>query len=570
MTSKISNIAKNTSYFTFALILQKVISFAYFTIIARALSPEDLGKYYFAISFTTIFAIFIDIGLSNVLTREVAKTSGGEIEKATSSLCHSRESGNPGESRRNKASKMFINNATVLRFTPGFPIGLRPSGMTGDRAKENAQSLLSSVLAIKIPLAVLSLAAAVALVNIMGYPEITRHLVYLSSACMILDSFTLTFFAISRGFHNLIFESVASVIFQLVALSFGLTALRFNLGLRWLIGALVAASVFNFCYSAILTRWKWKVYPAPFKLDIKLCLTGHPKRCGVKLLAKYDKALIKSIAAITVPFGLFAIFQRIYTYLDSVLLSVLAGDLYVGYYQIAFKIVFALQFLPMAFTASLYPAFASYWARNKEQLVVTFERAMNYLIIISLPIIAGIIILADKIILLFKSEYTEAILPLQIIMAALFFIFINFPIGSLLNACDRQKANTINMGAVLAVSVIMNLSLIPFFQKNYQNGALGASITVVATNFLMFLLGMRWVSRIIAYRPMKIISVFLKTAASVFVMLALILFLKPLLNIFIIIPLAGIIYFAILFLLGGFKKEDVASIWKSFRGTRNA
>ena len=70
---KILNIAKNTSYFTLALIVQKIISFSYFTIIARNLLPDDLGKYYFAISFTTIFAIFIDLGLSNVLMREVPK-----------------------------------------------------------------------------------------------------------------------------------------------------------------------------------------------------------------------------------------------------------------------------------------------------------------------------------------------------------------------------------------------------------------------------------------------------------------------------------------------------------------
>jgi O-antigen/teichoic acid export membrane protein len=59
---KIASIAKNTSYFTAALILQKVVSFSYFTILARNLIPEDLGKFYFAISFTTIFAIFIDLG----------------------------------------------------------------------------------------------------------------------------------------------------------------------------------------------------------------------------------------------------------------------------------------------------------------------------------------------------------------------------------------------------------------------------------------------------------------------------------------------------------------------------
>ncbi|MCK5358508.1 MAG: oligosaccharide flippase family protein, partial [Elusimicrobiales bacterium] len=73
MAQRINNIAKNTSYFTFALILQKVLSFTYFTILARNLVPEQLGKYYLAISFTTIFAIFIDLGMANVLTREIAK-----------------------------------------------------------------------------------------------------------------------------------------------------------------------------------------------------------------------------------------------------------------------------------------------------------------------------------------------------------------------------------------------------------------------------------------------------------------------------------------------------------------
>ena len=64
---KIQSIAKNTSYFTLALIIQKVISFAYFAVLARNLAPAELGQYYLAISFTTIFAIFVDLGLANIL-----------------------------------------------------------------------------------------------------------------------------------------------------------------------------------------------------------------------------------------------------------------------------------------------------------------------------------------------------------------------------------------------------------------------------------------------------------------------------------------------------------------------
>lgn len=480
--AKITNIAKNTSYFTFALILQKVLSFTYFTLIARALGPEDLGKYYFAISFATIFSIFIDLGLGNVLTREVAKY------------------------------------------------------------KESAQELLGSVLAIKIPLTVLTFVVLIAAINLLGYPELTKNLVYISALCVLLDSFSMTFFSTIRGFHNLFFESVSSVIFQFIVLIFGLTALYYNLDVLWLMAALLSASIFNFIYSFFLLRLKWRIKVAPI----------------------WNIEKIKLIFSFAIPFGLYAAFQKLFTYLDTIFLSIFSGDAHVGLYQVAFKIVFALQFLPLAFTASLYPAFSSYWKDNREQLVISFERAMNYLIIISLPISFGIIVLADKIILLFKEGYDGAILPLRLVMIGLIFIFINYPVGSLLNACDRQKTNTKNIAAALAVSVILNLILIPQFNS------VGASITVIIANLFMFILGMNKISSIIAYRPKKILLPAMKSLLSVAFMAITAIYLKNILNIFIVVAISGMVYFIALFLLGGFKKEDVLSIWKSFRRADNA
>jgi len=474
--TKITNIAKNTSYLTLALILQKVISFTYFTLIARHLGPENLGVYYFAISFTTIFAIFIDLGLINVLTREVAK------------------------------------------------------------ARDRAEELLGNVLIIKIPLALVSLLAVVIIINLLGKPELAIYLVYLSAISMILDSFTVTFFAVIRACHNLKFESVASILFQLIVLIFGLSALYAGWGLYWVMGALVSASIFNFLYSS------WALV----------------RKMRIKIKLRYNPALIKLIIKITIPFGLYAIFQRVYMYIDSVLLSVLAGDIYVGLYQVAFKIIFALQFLPLAFMASLYPAMSYYWKNNKEQLLVSFERAMNYLIIISLPIAIGIIILADKIMLLFKSGFSEAILPLQIAIAALLFIFLNFPIGALLNACDKQKINTTNMGVVMLFSIILNIILIPRYQ------AVGASITVLAANTLMFVLGIYWIPKIIAIRFKKIIVLFLKASLAAAIMGLVVYYLKQDVNIFLNVIFGGVIYFIILFLVKGFRKEDIASILNSF------
>lgn len=475
--NKVNNIAKNTSYLTVALILQKIISFSYFALLARSFGPALLGKYYLAISLTTIFAIIIDLGFANVLTREIAK---------------------------------------------------RP---------EDAKRLLGNVTAIKIPLALLALTAVVVTLKVFGYDSLTFQLTLISAVSMILDSFTYTFFAVSRGFHNLKYESISSVIFQLIVLFFGGLALYFHYGVLAAMVALALASVYNFFFSWFILRW----------------------RIGVKLHLSFNRKTIYEMLFISWPFAVFAIFQRLYTYLDSVLLSVLAGDVQVGLYQVAFKIIFALQFLPSAFTASLYPAMSAYWQNNRSQLSITFERALNYLIIISWPIIIGSIVLADRLVLIFKADYSSAALPLQISIIALFFIFINFPIGSLLNACDKQKKNTFNIGIVLLVSIALNFLLIPKFL------AVGASITVLLTNILMTILGIIEVKKIIEYRLRKNLVVLGKTIAASVLMGLIVFGLGRFISLFTSVAVGMLLYFVFLYLFGGFKKEDITSVINSFR-----
>ncbi len=477
MSEKISNIAKNTSYFTLALVVQKIITFSYFVMIARAIGPDDLGKYYFAVSYTTIFGIFIDIGLANVLSREVPK--------------HQKDAGR----------------------------------------------LLGTVLSIKLPLAVATALVAFAGIRLAGYPSVTVALVSLAGISMILDSFTQTFFAVIRGFHNLKFESLASIIFQLIVLVSGALVVSLGGGVVFLMAGLAAASIFNFAYSSFLLY----------------------SRFGISAWPSFEKAGARSMALLAFPFALYAVFQRGFTYFDTLLLSYFSGDRAVGIYQIPFKIIFALQFLPMAFTASLYPAMSLYWKENRSQLGITFERAMNYLLVISVPIAFGTFALAKQIVLLFKSDYLDAVLPLQIIILALPFIFLNFPIGSLLNACDRQKTNTLNMAAALAVSLAMNLVLIPAFAYT------GAAVTVLAANVFLFMLGLAITGKITRYRGSRILLMALKVLIAALAMAVAAYSLKDILPIIFNVALSGILYFALLFAFKAVRREDAQSIISSFK-----
>ncbi|OGF27640.1 hypothetical protein A2331_04485 [Candidatus Falkowbacteria bacterium RIFOXYB2_FULL_34_18] len=473
---KITNIARNTSYFTIALIIQKIITLAYFTFLARYLAPDNLGRYYLAISFSSIFITIVDLGQANILTREVAK------------------------------------------------------------AKEGAQRFINIIMAIKLPLIFGAGFLVFALANILHYPPLTRQLIYMSVALMIMDSLSTTFFAAIRGFHNLFWESISSVLTQLIVMILGIVFIYLGFGLKFLMLAMIIGAMFRFLLSSALLVFKWKINIKPV----------------------FNFVGIKSFMILTVPFAVFGIYQKLYTYLDTVMLSKLASDYHVGLYQIAFKIIFALQFLPMAFIASLYPAFADYWKNNKDQLLITFERGFNYLTIISVPITVGVMVITDKIMLLFKPEYLASISSLRIIILALPFLFLNFPIGALLNACDKQKVNTRNMGITLMFSIILNIILIPKFN------VAGASITVFASNFFMFIIGMISVSKFIKIRPKKLFLPMMKVVLISILMGIFAWYWKIYINIFATILISALIYFMGIYFMGVIKKDDIKSILSSF------
>ncbi len=469
-------IVRNTTFLTAAYTLQKILSFLYFIFIARVIGVENVGRYVFALSYTTIFSVFIDLGLSPVLTRESAK----------------------------------------------------------DQTKSN--DYLNNILGLKLFLSVITFLVAVILINVLNYPPLTKSLVYLAAVIMVLDSFTLSFYGIFRGFQNLKYESFGIVIGQLITIIVGVSGLLLGAQLQIIIIALLASSLFNFLLSFLLLERKIKIRPR----------------------IVFDRALSYRLFSLAIPFGIAAIFTRVYGYIDSILLSILAGDRFVGWYSVAYKLTFALQFIPAAFAAAVFPAMSSYYACSKELLVKTFEKAMFYLMIIALPISFGIIALADQIIIrVYGQAFAASIIPLQILISSLIFIFLNFPVGSLLNACDHQTKNTFNMGVAMVINAGLNIILIPRY--NF----IGASIASVTSSAFLFFLGLYWVPKIIDYDRGFLIRTFIKTLFSSLLMAAWLVYLESTFNLIVLILLGVAIYGLIMYLVGGFRTRDVVIVYEA-------
>ena len=198
-----SSIAKNTAWMTLASVGQKMISFVYFTLIARSIGVEGTGKYFFALSFTTIFVVFVDLGLTSVLVREAAKT------------------------------------------------------------KEKIQDYVSTILSVKVVLGLLSYAVVLLAINLLGYSAETKHLVYLSGVTMLFDSLHLTLYGVLRALNDLRYEAMSIVGSQLLTLILGSSFLLAGLPLIFLILAFTIPSFINVCFALTVLCRKYCVSLRP-------------------------------------------------------------------------------------------------------------------------------------------------------------------------------------------------------------------------------------------------------------------------------------------------------------------
>jgi len=179
----------STLYMTIASVGQKIVSFAYFAIIARTIGAENTGKYFFALSFTAMFVVLVDLGLTNVLVREAAKARSRLVE------------------------------------------------------------FLSSILGIKIILGVVSYGAMIALLHILGYDQETKILVYIAGITMLMDSIHITLYGTLRALGNVRYEAIGLVASQVATMVIGTICLYLGLPLYSLMIAFLIPSTINALYS---------------------------------------------------------------------------------------------------------------------------------------------------------------------------------------------------------------------------------------------------------------------------------------------------------------------------------
>ncbi len=465
-------VAKNTAFMTAASIGQKIVAFVYFTLVARNLGVEDTGRYVLALSFTTLFVVLIDLGLTNVFVREAA------------------------------------------------------------RAQEKISQFLGNILGVKLFLGVATYLIMIIALQFFGYAKEVNTLIYLSGITMLFDSFHLSLYGALRALGHLRFEATAMVGSQCITLVLGGVALYLRLPLIFLMLAFTVPSMLNALYASYTLRRTYHISLRPL----------------------WDTMLIKTWARVAIPFALAAVFARLYSYTDTILLSKMVGEKAVGLYSVPYKITYAFQFIPLALVAAVYPRLSEYFLKDKNAMTLLFIQSIKYLTLAVTPIVVGIITIADSLVpLLFGREYTPAIVPLKILMLSLLFSFLSFPVGACINASNKQLVQTKITALALLVNVGMNVWLIPQFEVR------GAAIAAVVGNSVLFFVGYGVVSHILSLPHRNILWFMARVAVSALGM-AVAVSLTAHIHVFVGVACGVLVYPALLFLTGVVTKADLAQV----------
>jgi O-antigen/teichoic acid export membrane protein len=395
------------------------------------------------------------------------------------------------------------------------------------RNQSLAPKYLGNIFFIKILLAIVTFGVVAVAANTLGYSEQTIKVVYIITLSNIATNFTQTFNSVFQAFERFEYQSIGTILCSTLMLIGIFFAIVQKYELIYFAFVYFIVNVIVLVYSFVFCLWK---FPGP---DLRIDWTF------------WKQTILESI-----PFWLNSVFVIIYFKIDMVMLSIMDGDTVVGWYAASYRLIDALGFIPSVFMSVMYPIFSKFHISSRGSLEFAFKKSFKFLTILAVPIGIGTTLLAENIIvLIFGTEYLPSVIALQILIWASVLSFINYTPATYLTSTNKQRILMIFtcMGAIL--NVILNFVLIPLFSYN------GAAIATVCTELVVGLLMISMIQRVQDLSFLFSDVIFKSLIAGVLMGIFILVFRDyPLI---LLILLAAILYFIVLYIVKGFDKEDL-------------
>ncbi len=276
----------------------------------------------------------------------------------------------------------------------------------------------------------------------------------------------------------------------------------------------------------------------------------------VSIKLAFDFGLWQKIFFQAWPIAFSLIFNLVYFKMDTILLSLYWPVQEVGIYGATYRVLEILIMFPPMFIGLILPQMARAWAeKNLKRFEVIFQKSFDFLLMIALPLIFGTLVLANKIMVFVAgSEFIASGQVLRIIILATSVLFVAELFKQTIVVIEKQRQI---IWFYLATAII---SLVGYFIFIPRYSYFGAAWVTVLVEMLMFCFPLILIWR--ATRVYLNLKFFWKSLLASLVMFLVLLIFRSW-NLFILIGLSIVVYFAILYLTRGISKALIKNLINS-------
>lgn len=183
----------------------------------------------------------------------------------------------------------------------------------------------------------------------------------------------------------------------------------------------------------------------------------------------------------------------VYQQIDTVVLSALVDAESLGWYSTADTLFGTLLFIPVITITVLLPRLGRLHQQDPAELRRLSQQAFGTQALIAVPIGLGALVVANRLVLmLFGDEYRESGPVLAVYGVVLIITCGTILLGGIASATERARQwNYVMVGAIV-LSIPLDLVLVPWTDRRYDNGAIGGALAYVVTEVGIIVAGLRW------------------------------------------------------------------------------
>lgn len=431
----------------------------------------------------------------------------------------------------------FGEYSTIITFVSFFAMSadlgltLITAQMISD-PKENQNKILSNLFSIRLISALILLGLAPILVIFFPYSSVIKIGVLIATISFVfpaLNQILIALFQKTLKMSQAMIAEVTSKIFLVITI---FIAIKFNHGLNGILWASVFSAAIGFLLNWVLGKKEAKI-----KLD-------------------FDFKIWKKIWKKSWPLATTIILTLLYQKGDIIILSLFKSVEDVGIYGSSYRTIEVVGTIPYMFAGIMLPLFTYNWLSQKKDFFKKIaQKSFDFMVILAIPLALGSQFVAKEIITLIAGpDFSNSGPALQFLIISTALLFISCIFSHLIIAIDKQK-KVIGLYIFTAISsIILYLILIPKFSY------LGASLVTIYSNAVILLGSYYYIKKYANFSPkIKIVfqSLLASLGMSAFMFLIPRSFYQNSIFLILIICLAILIYFLLLYLLKGVNKNDL-------------